>query len=305
MSFAERASLLAQVDNELLHRTHRHPGTASGPINQAMAFGAENFPPLSRLLAGRVRDRMSRASPSTQRGGHGVWERGRPGCGFNQLIANECVLSDCRKSMEEAGGGGGRRREVGRGGPSSTTVRSFFGGVISMCPPRRPGSEPTRTNASLSPLLCEFSLRLRCPCRYQPGEGIKAHVDLVRFADGIAAVSLGSSAVMVFRRAGPGQAAAGREMSWQAKKQKKPRSPPVAEGNEVSRDDDTVRLLLLPGDLLCLEGDARWKWTHEIEPVATDQWGGTGYPRARRVSVTFRQLATNPAQASEHEPSPV
>lgn len=127
----------------------------------------------------------------------------------------------------------------------------------------------------------------------------------VRFADGIAAVSLGSSAVMVFRLAGPGQAAAGREMSWQAATWKKPRLPAVtADEDAVGDDTGAVRVLLLPGDLLCLEGDARWKWTHEIEPVAADLWGGTSYRRARRVSVTFRRLAANPVGALDHDPSP-
>ena len=33
---------------------------------------------------------------------------------------------------------------------------------------------------------------------YQPGEGLKQHTDLVRFADGICIVSLGSSATLLF-----------------------------------------------------------------------------------------------------------
>lgn len=35
---------------------------------------------------------------------------------------------------------------------------------------------------------------------YQPGEGIKAHVDLLKFADGISIVSLGAPAVMTFTK---------------------------------------------------------------------------------------------------------
>ena len=35
---------------------------------------------------------------------------------------------------------------------------------------------------------------------YHPGQGIKAHVDLAKFDDGIASVSLGSTCVMLFAR---------------------------------------------------------------------------------------------------------
>eukprot|EP00983_Pelagomonas_calceolata_P045530 1139784-Pelagomonas_calceolata.AAC.2 len=36
------------------------------------------------------------------------------------------------------------------------------------------------------------------PFRYNPGDGIRPHVDLMRFEDGIAVISLGDSAVMQF-----------------------------------------------------------------------------------------------------------
>ena len=58
---------------------------------------------------------------------------------------------------------------------------------------------------------------------YEPGEGICAHVDLHKFEDGIAIVSLGSAAVMDF-----------------------------------TFGSCHERLLLRPGDVLLLEGDARW-----------------------------------------------
>lgn len=34
--------------------------------------------------------------------------------------------------------------------------------------------------------------------RYQPGEGIQPHVDLLRFEDGVAVMSLGGPAIMTF-----------------------------------------------------------------------------------------------------------
>lgn len=61
--------------------------------------------------------------------------------------------------------------------------------------------------------------------RYRPGEGICPHVDLLRFEDAVAIVSLGSAAVMTFTHC---------------------------------RDAQTVaHVLLAPGDVLLLEGEAR------------------------------------------------
>ncbi len=60
--------------------------------------------------------------------------------------------------------------------------------------------------------------------RYQPGEGIRPHVDLLRFEDAVAIVSLGSAAVMTFTHC------------------------------EAARE---AQVLLQPGDVLLLEGDAR------------------------------------------------
>ena len=60
--------------------------------------------------------------------------------------------------------------------------------------------------------------------RYQPGEGIRPHVDLLRFEDGMAIVSLGSAAVMTFTH---------------------------CEARRVAQ------VLLEPGDVLLIEGEAR------------------------------------------------
>ena len=62
--------------------------------------------------------------------------------------------------------------------------------------------------------------------RYQPGEGICPHVDLLQFEDAVAIVSLGSAAVMTF--------------------------------THCQDACDEARVLLKPGDVLLLEGDARW-----------------------------------------------
>lgn len=71
---------------------------------------------------------------------------------------------------------------------------------------------------SRQPLFDQLTVNM-----YAPGEGITAHVDLERFEDGIAIVSLGCAAVMDF-----------------------------------TRGECHERLLLQPGDVLLLEGDARW-----------------------------------------------
>ena len=120
--------------------------------------------------------------------------------------------------------------------------------------------------------------------RYEPGEGIHAHVDLLRFDDGVAILSLGSSAVMSFTR---GVAA--------------------------------KRILLEPGDLILLEDEARcaqysgsapacmlcalrrfctsestamcrYAWRHGIAAVHAEEHEGETIPRGCRTSVTFRKL---------------
>eukprot|EP00967_Tisochrysis_lutea_P071740 scaffold95416_cov18-Tisochrysis_lutea.AAC.2 len=47
--------------------------------------------------------------------------------------------------------------------------------------------------ASREPLFNQMIIN-----RYNPGDGIRPHVDLMRFEDGIAVISLGDSAVMQF-----------------------------------------------------------------------------------------------------------
>lgn len=110
---------------------------------------------------------------------------------------------------------------------------------------------------------------------YQPGEGICAHIDLMKFEDGIAIVSLESSCVMHFSR---------------------------AESEEVcSRDNGTrspstkVPVLLTPGSMVLMWGEARYLWKHEInrkQPlgVGVQEWQGTAITQQRRTSVTLRRL---------------
>lgn len=94
---------------------------------------------------------------------------------------------------------------------------------------------------------------------YQPGEGIGPHVDLARFEDGIAVLSLLSASVMRFRK--------------------------------CEKPAEKVDVLLSPGDMILLSGDARYKWTHEINRDEKEQvWAGEVLKQGRRISVTLRRL---------------
>jgi len=101
--------------------------------------------------------------------------------------------------------------------------------------------------------------------RYEPGEGITPHVDLLkRFGDGIIGVSLGAGCVMDFKE---------------------------VEG------DTQWSIWLPPLSVIILEGDARFRWTHGIDHVRKD-WvskGGSSVEgewieRGLRTSITLRWL---------------
>jgi alkylated DNA repair dioxygenase AlkB len=92
---------------------------------------------------------------------------------------------------------------------------------------------------------------------YPPGSGIFGHVDQAVFGDTIASVSLGSTCVMQFSNSG---------------------------------DTRKEELLLEPRSVLVLSGEARWAWKHEIPARAVDRWQNQEWPRARRVSLTFRVI---------------
>ena len=90
---------------------------------------------------------------------------------------------------------------------------------------------------------------------YVPGQGIAHHVDCVPcFGETIASASLLSRCEMEFRRG-----------------------------------DTRHAILLEPGSLLVLSGEARYDWSHAIRARGSDH----GVPRGRRLSVTFRTVATS------------
>ncbi|KNE55604.1 hypothetical protein AMAG_01494 [Allomyces macrogynus ATCC 38327] len=150
---------------------------------------------------------------------------------------------------------------------------------------------------------------------YAPGDGIVPHVDLVRFADGVAVLSLDAPLVMDVTRVPPGdqqaeRAYAGERLgpvdSVELFGTKTDDVPPVATDDEIAElvaagpwthwvTHDWARVLLVPGSLLVLEGDARWRWAHGIRFATEDWWPMLSgewrlVPRRPRSSITFRKL---------------
>lgn len=96
-------------------------------------------------------------------------------------------------------------------------------------------------------------------------QGICAHVDLMRFEDGIAIVSLESPCVMHF-------------------------SPVQEDGEEVPLAMK-IPVYLNPGSLVIMWGDARYRWKHEINRKPGLQvWQGQAIEQKQRTSITLRKL---------------
>ncbi len=93
---------------------------------------------------------------------------------------------------------------------------------------------------------------------YQPDQGISAHIDCVPCFDGtIASLSLGSSCVMEFSNA---------------------------------RMQEKKEVLLEERSLIVLSGEARYDWTHAIPGRKSDVINSQKMYRARRISLTFRNI---------------
>lgn len=92
---------------------------------------------------------------------------------------------------------------------------------------------------------------------YLPGQGIAMHRDYDPFDRTVMSLSLLSACVMDFRHVTSGR----RE-----------------------------QLLLERRSLIVLSDEARYEWEHGIARRKNDVWQGLRFPRARRLSVTFRTL---------------
>jgi alkylated DNA repair dioxygenase AlkB len=93
---------------------------------------------------------------------------------------------------------------------------------------------------------------------YLPGQGIASHIDCVPcFGDPILAISLGSPCTMLFSHL---------------------------------RTGVQVPVLIEPGSLYVMQGEARYQWKHGIMARESDVYSGHRFQRGRRISLTFRTV---------------
>lgn len=103
-------------------------------------------------------------------------------------------------------------------------------------------------------------------------QGICAHVDLMRFEDGIGILSLESSCVMHFTRVEEG-------------------GSDIVEHRENHPLTTKVPVLLTPGSLVIMSREARYLWKHEINrKPGLQMWEGQELMQDRRISITLRKL---------------
>ncbi|CAL1700012.1 unnamed protein product [Somion occarium] len=125
---------------------------------------------------------------------------------------------------------------------------------------------------------------------YLPGEGITPHVDLLdRFGDGIIGVSLGSGCVMRFRKV--------RGTTVPDYHDRAGGTGDGDGGDVKGAAEDVEDVYLPPGSVYVMSGEARYRWTHEIEGRKADliqehlgDETGIWTDRSIRVSITFRWL---------------
>ena len=103
---------------------------------------------------------------------------------------------------------------------------------------------------------------------YQRGQMISKHIDNTNlFGNMIVGLSLGSPADMIFRQA-----------QCKPSDEGKPSVAAVSAGGKSSAEGKPYTITLEPRSLMVLQDDARYKWTHELKPLAGD----------RRISITYR-----------------
>lgn len=102
--------------------------------------------------------------------------------------------------------------------------------------------------------------------KYEPGQGIAAHIDSLKYGEYIYCFTFGSGANMEF----------------------------------TNTDANKVVLYVEPNSLYIMSGDARYKWKHELRPIKTDlvmrydpdedTYEEEKIKRGVRTSITFRSL---------------
>ncbi|KAI1318941.1 hypothetical protein EDD11_005375 [Mortierella claussenii] len=124
---------------------------------------------------------------------------------------------------------------------------------------------------------------------YYPGNGIKPHVDLARFEDGIVIISLLAAINMDFYPA---------RVPMSADDPPEGRPPldiqssidPTSHTHQQRKPSFTVRLQ--PGSIISMQGPARYAWEHGIQETTQDEVKGELIQRKIRVSVTLRKMRT-------------
>jgi len=111
------------------------------------------------------------------------------------------------------------------------------------------------------------------------GQGIDRHVDRDFVGEVVAGLTLGSSHVFEFYRAGK-RDAAGFDLE--------------------ARKDASARVLLLPGDLYVFSGRARHRWEHGVPVAKEDQFGGRVYPRSDGWSATWGCVDRDAPEISQY-----
>ena len=135
------------------------------------------------------------------------------------------------------------------------------GGVLSPLPPPPPNVQALVTDI-IRPLGIVPDDKVLNQCivnKYEPGQGIGAHVDVTTFDDYICCFTLGSGTEMVFTKG----------------------------ANKRS-------LYVSPGSLYIMSGEARYRWKHAMPARKRDKDYG---PRGTRLSVTFRTVKAAKADA--------
>lgn len=91
--------------------------------------------------------------------------------------------------------------------------------------------------------------------RYNPGQGIGAHIDRVEYGDVVVCFTF----------------FAGREM-------------------EFTRGKETFTLYTEPGSMYVMSGESRYEWKHAMRGRQTDTVRGKKVPRRTSYSITFREV---------------
>ncbi|KAF8928277.1 hypothetical protein EDD21DRAFT_366920 [Dissophora ornata] len=124
---------------------------------------------------------------------------------------------------------------------------------------------------------------------YYPGNGIKPHVDLARFEDGIIVISLLSAINMDFYLALNPMAP---EDPPEGASLKSPGATGVLHSSSQTQRQPSFTVRLESGSVISIQGPARYEWEHGIQETTQDLVHGEWVRRKVRVSVTLRKMRT-------------